>query len=165
MDYNITGTLIWYYYICPREVWLMSRQINANKADENMAWGRHLHETAYAREKKEVNFGSAKFDFVKSKEGHLVVVEVKKSSRYQKSATMQLLYYLYLLKQEGIEASGELRFPEQKQIVPVALDESGEAELLRSMGEIKGIMALEVPPPVKKIKYCGKCAYQELCWA
>ncbi len=27
--YSITGTLIWYYYICQREVWLMSRQINS----------------------------------------------------------------------------------------------------------------------------------------
>ncbi|MBM3239523.1 Dna2/Cas4 domain-containing protein [Candidatus Poribacteria bacterium] len=28
---NITGTLIWYYYICKREVWLMSRSLEAEQ--------------------------------------------------------------------------------------------------------------------------------------
>ena len=25
---QITGTLVWDYYICPREVWLMTHEIN-----------------------------------------------------------------------------------------------------------------------------------------
>jgi len=28
---NITGTLIWYYYICERECWLMAHQINPHQ--------------------------------------------------------------------------------------------------------------------------------------
>jgi CRISPR-associated exonuclease Cas4 len=27
-DPNITGTLVWYYAICPRECWLMAHQID-----------------------------------------------------------------------------------------------------------------------------------------
>jgi len=30
---EITGTLIWYYYICPREVWLMAHELNPNQED------------------------------------------------------------------------------------------------------------------------------------
>lgn len=164
-DHNITGTLIWYYYICPREVWLMSHQLEADQSDENMTWGRYLHEHAYAREKKELSFGHAKFDLVKKDDDQLVVVEVKKTNRYKKSATMQLLFYLYNLKQQGIIATGELRFPEQKQIVKVELNEVSERELLQSIAEIERIIGLDVPPPAQKHKFCGKCAYQELCWA
>ena len=164
-ELNITGTLIWYYYICPREVWLQSRQINPDESDENMTWGRYLHEHAYEREKKELSFGSSKFDWVKGKDGEMVVVEVKKTNRYIKSSTMQLLFYLYTLKQQGIIATGELRFPEQKQIEKVELNEENELELLQSMAEIERIMEQKLPPPASKIKYCGKCAYQELCWA
>jgi len=162
---NITGTLIWYYYICPREVWLMSRNIVADQSDENMTWGRYLHEHAYEREKKELTFGKSKFDWVKGSDGEMVVVEVKKTNRYKKSAAMQLLFYLYNLKQEGIIATGELRFPEQKQIEKVELNEENERELLQGMAEIEKIMERETPPPASKNKYCGKCAYQELCWA
>ncbi len=165
MEYSINGTLIWYYYICHREVWLQSRQINPDQSDENMTWGRYLHEHSYAREKKELSFGNSKLDFVKKGQDQLIVVEVKKTDRYKKSATMQLLFYLHNLKQQGIIATGELRFPEQKQIEKVELNESNEQELLQSIAEIERIIALEIPPPVQKQKFCGKCAYQELCWA
>ena len=163
--HKITGTLIWYYYICHREVWLQSRQINPEQSDENMTWGRYLHEHAYAREKKELAFGNTKFDLVKKNDDQLVVIEVKKTDHSKKSATMQLLFYLYNLKQQGIIATGELRFPEQKQIEKIELSEENQHELLQSVAEIEKIIDMEIPPPASKIKYCGKCAYQELCWA
>jgi CRISPR-associated exonuclease Cas4 len=164
-EISITGTLVWYYYICPREVWLQSRQINPDEQDQNMTWGRYLHEHAYQREKKELSFGGSKFDFVQNADGQLLVVEVKKTDRYQKSAAMQLLFYLYKLKQQGIIARGELRFPEQKKIEPVELTADNEKELETALDEIKSIIQKNIPPPVERNKYCAKCAYQELCWA
>ncbi|MDR9785935.1 MAG: Dna2/Cas4 domain-containing protein [Peptococcaceae bacterium MAG4] len=57
--------------------------------------------------------GNSKMDvFRVSKEG-FVVGEVKKSSRYRNSARMQLAFYLSELKQRGIAAKGELRFPRE----------------------------------------------------
>lgn len=162
---GITGTFIWYYYICKREVWLMSRQIVPDQQDENMDWGRFLHEQAYAREKKEVAWESVKMDTVTSKQGELVVAEVKKTSSYIKSATMQLLFYLYTLKMAGIDARGELRFLEERRKEPVHLDDAREAELREAIRNIRRIIDQDVPPKPEKIKFCGKCAYREFCWA
>jgi len=162
---NVTGTLVWYYYICPREVWLMSRQINPDENDANIDWGRYLHQYAYNRDKKEVTVGNSRFDFVRTVDGQLVVFEIKKSDRFKKSATMQLLFYLYTLKERGVEAKGELRFPEQKKTETVVLTPEAEEELLLALQEIRRVISLEKPPVAKQIKYCSKCAYQELCWA
>ena len=61
-DSKINGTLMWYYGICKREVWLMSRNIVPDQSDTNIDIGRFLHETAYSRNKKEIEFGNVKFD-------------------------------------------------------------------------------------------------------
>lgn len=51
---SVTGTLIWYYYICPREVWLMSRHLNPSQDDPFIEIGRLISKEAYQRERKEV---------------------------------------------------------------------------------------------------------------
>lgn len=111
-DYNmpVTGTDIWYYYICHREVWLMKHQIAPDQEDESLDLGRFISEIYYRRNKKELSFGNIVIDRVRQEDGQLVVGEVKKSSRYMKSATMQLLYYLDYLRRMGIEARGSCFF-------------------------------------------------------
>ncbi|MCY9512039.1 CRISPR-associated protein Cas4 [Paenibacillus larvae] len=162
---GVTGTLVWYYYICHREVWLQSRQIVADQADENMDWGRFLHENSYAREKKEISWESIKMDTLSNVKGQLVVAEVKKTSSYLQSAKMQTLFYLYNLKQAGVNAVGELRFPEEKRRETVILDEEAEMKIEKTIHNIRRILVQEKPPQPKKIKFCGKCAYREFCWA
>lgn len=162
---RITGTLIWYYFICQREVWLMSRQIVADQSDENMDWGRFLHEHSYSREKKEIAWESIKIDALSNVKGQLVVAEVKKTSSYLTSAKMQVLFYLYNLKKAGIDAVGELRFPEEKRREAVVLDDAAEKKLVEAVQNIRRIIARETPPLPEKIKFCGKCAYREFCWA
>lgn len=162
---GITGTLIWYYFICQREVWLMSRQIVADQSDENMDWGRFLHEHSYSREKKEIAWESIKIDALSNVKGQLVVAEVKKTSSYLTSAKMQVLFYLYNLKKAGIDAVGELRFPEEKRREAVVLDDAAEKKLMEAVQNIRRIIARETPHLPEKIKFCGKCAYREFCWA
>jgi len=162
---GVNGTLIWYYYICKREVWLMARQLNPDEHDENVEWGRFLHEWRYGREKKELSFNNVKLDIVRERDDQLLVVEVKKTSTFEKSATMQLMFYLWQLKEAGVEASGELRFPEEKRRKTVTLNEESIRELQRAVRDIRRIVASERPPKAEKIRYCGKCAYREFCWA
>lgn len=162
---GITGTLIWYYFICPREVWLMSRQIVADQSDENMDWGRFLHEHSYLREKKEIAWESIKIDALSNVKGQLVVAEVKKTPSYLTSAKMQVIFYLYNLKKAGVDAVGELRFPEEKRREAVVLDDAAEKKLMEAVQNIRRIIARESPPLPEKIKFCGKCAYREFCWA
>ena len=161
----ITGTDIWYYYICKREVWLMKHQIAPDQEDESLDIGRLISETYYQRNRKEISIGNIVVDRVRQEDGQLVIGEVKKSSRYMKSAKMQLLYYLDTLRQMGIEAKGELLFPEERKKETVEWTEEEKQELERAMEDIRRIALMPVPPAPEKIHFCGKCAYREYCWA
>lgn len=164
-EIRITGTLMWYYFICHREVWLMARQVIPEQDNELIDLGRFLQERAYARDKKEIQVGHLKFDLVRRKDGELVIGEVKKSSKYERSAFMQLALYLYELRQLGIDADGELLFPEEKKRVTVTLTPELINEVEKTKKEILKIVYLDVPPQPVKIKYCRSCAYGGFCWS
>jgi len=161
---KITGTLIWYYYICPREVWLMAHELNPNQEDPFLEIGRLLHQDTYRREKKEITVGNMKIDLIKRRDGETVVGEVKKSSRFERSATMQLSFYLCRLKQAGINAKGELLIPKEKKKISVELTPDIEDELKQTFHHIKEIINQDNPPEPVKNKYCSNCAYKEFCW-
>jgi len=164
--HNITGTLIWYYYICQREVWLMAHEINAAQDNEFLEIGRILGESSYKREKKEIIFGNIKMDIIKRDAGgKMIIGEIKKSSRFQAAAANQLSYYLYRLKESGVEATGELLFPKEKKRISIILDEAKEKELMTAMNNIKDIIDKAKPPAAIKIKFCRNCAYAEFCWS
>lgn len=164
-DLNVTGTLMWYYYICHREVWMMARHIVPDQDHQNIDIGRFLQETVYPRERKEISVGHLKFDMVKREGNSLIVGEVKKSSKFETSATMQLALYLLELTQLGMEVSGELLFPSERKKVKVELTRELIAEVEKAKRDILRIAYLEVPPSPKKGKYCQNCAYDELCWS
>ncbi|MDR1379398.1 MAG: CRISPR-associated protein Cas4, partial [Synergistaceae bacterium] len=107
---RIGGTLVWYHSICQRQVWLMSRSVAPNPDNDYLALGRLIDQNTFTREKHQITFGDNKFDFVQDKDGALIVSEVKKSSRAERSALLQLAHYLYELRKEGIEAKGVLHF-------------------------------------------------------
>ncbi len=163
-DAQVTGTLVWYYYICKREVWLMSRHIVPDQEDDNILIGRFLQEFSYRRSKKEVCLENVKLDLIKRGKGSIVVGEVKKSSRYLKSAKMQLAYYLLRLKEKGILAEGELLIPEERKKENVRLCLELEKEIYDTVIAIKNIISNEKPPEPKKIGYCRNCAYRDFCW-
>src|SRR5690554_2637589 len=100
-DLKVTGTLIWYYFICKREVWLMAHSIEADQDNEFIDIGRFIQNNTYQREKKEILLGNIKLDILKKEKGQVIVGEVKKSSRFKESARMQLSYYLYELEKKG----------------------------------------------------------------
>ncbi|GGA34206.1 CRISPR-associated protein Cas4 [Kroppenstedtia guangzhouensis] len=161
---QVTGTLVWYYFICHREVWLLARQIIADQDHEDLDMGRFIQETSYSREKKEVAIDNIRVDLIQRDGEELVISEVKKSSRFEQGSRMQLLFYLYKFKQKGVNARGELRFPKEKRKETVCLTEAVEKELERIIHHIRTIIKQPVPPPPVKCKYCGKCAYYESCW-
>lgn len=162
---NINGTLMWYYKICKREVWLMSRNIIPDQKDTNIDIGKFIHETVYSRNKKEIEFGNVKFDVLLNTKGSLVIGETKKTSKFQEASQMQLLYYLRELKKAGINAKGVLLYPEEKKRVEVELTEDNILELEKAENEIISIINSEIPPPVIKNKYCRSCGYREYCYA
>ena len=164
-EVNVTGTLIWYYFICKRQVWLMSRQLTPDKDNTNIALGRFFQEESYNRDMKEISLGHIVIDVIKKDDGQLIVGEVKKTSKFQESAKMQLLYYLKQLRELGIEASGYLLFPKEKRRIEIKLTKDDEEELERVVRDILRIIYLDKPPKAEKIGYCKECGYNEICYA
>lgn len=164
-DLHVTGTLVWYYYICHREVWLVARHIVPDQDNANVDLGRFIGESTYKRDKKEISIGNIKIDILRSEKGELVIGEVKKSSKFEKSAMMQLAFYLLELRNSGIEAKGELMFPKEKKKVRIELTEEIIAQLEKAKKEILKIIYLDKPQAPKKIAFCRNCAYAEFCWS
>ncbi len=164
-DVSVNGTLVWYYCICKREVWLLAHGIEADQDNEFLEIGRIIDENTYKRDKKEIEVGNIKADLIRKEGEQLVVGEVKKSSKYKEAATMQLLHYLNTLRQRGIDAKGRLFFPEERKTVDVILDDDAIQKLEKMEIEILKIIYENKPPKAVKKRFCGKCAYSEFCFA
>ena len=98
---KITGNLVNAYYICHRKLWLFAHEINPSTSNPYLEIGRLIGENSYEREKKEILMENIKIDLIKKESGNIVVAEVKKSSKGLKAAKMQLLFYLYKLRQKN----------------------------------------------------------------
>lgn len=160
-----SGVLVWYYYTCHRQVWLMSREINPHQDDPLLEIGRFLQETSYPKERKSIRLENMQIDLIKRKGRDVVVGEVKKSSRYLQSARMQLIFYLDFLRDYGIYATGELLFPRERKVIPVEMSELDIGELRRAKEGIEEILRLEYPPKAEYISFCCPCAYRGFCWS
>jgi len=153
------------FSICKRQAWLMAHQIIPDQDHPFIALGRVIDEESYEREKKKVNLEDMAIDFIRNEKEDIVVCEVKKSSKAKESAKIQLAFYLYKLKQKGLEAKGLLLFPEEKRKIALALTEELEKEVEELIFEIRELIAQDMPPKVKKIPYCKNCGYREFCWS
>lgn len=165
MELSVTGSLVQAYMICQRQVWLLARQLIGNQTNDFLKIGRLLSNETYQREKKNIHIDGGILDAVQKKDGQLVIIETKKSSKTVRSGKMQLLFYLYKLKKKGIQAVGEIRVPKEKKILHLQLDEENQQEIEKVIEAIKTILKQEKPMAAKLIKYCKKCSYAEFCWS
>lgn len=162
----ITGNLINAYFICYRKVWLFSHQLTPDHQNDLLELGKIISENAYARMKKEINIGeNMKIDLLKTENGNIIIGEIKKSSVSLISAEMQLSFYLYQLKQNGIDLEGELLIPKERKKFRIKLTTEIENKLLEVIKNINQIISLDKPPKIKRTKYCKHCAYNEFCWS
>jgi CRISPR-associated exonuclease Cas4 len=164
MAERVNGTLIWYYYICRREVWLMGHQIMPDQENDNIIIGRTIAEHSYGRDNKEIVLDNIKIDTMVIENGQICISEVKKSSRYHESAMMQLAFYLEQMQERGLDVRGELRFPKEKIREEVYFDNTLKEKLQKTKQDILHILHMEQPPEPDKNKFCRQCAYAEFCW-
>ncbi len=143
----------------------MGHAIEPYREHELLVLGRLLQETAYPRQRKELSLPGMKVDLITPRDGDaLLIGEVKRSPRMQHAQRLQLGYYLLRLREAGVTARGELRYPEQRMVEPVELTPELEAAVLAAVHEIEGLLGLPVPPPARRIPACANCAYYEFCW-
>jgi CRISPR-associated exonuclease Cas4 len=162
---KISGSIIQAYLICPRQAWLLSRQITGNQYNEFMAIGRLLSEESFKRDKKEIMIGGNKIDVIRGKAGKLTIIETKKSSKMIEASKMQLINYLYQLAKKGYKVKGEIRVPKEKKIIPVEFGDIEKAQIEKLQEEIAELINQDEIPEIKRIKTCKNCSYNEFCWS
>lgn len=160
---RITGNQINYYFICHRKLWYFSKQITMEANSELVALGKVLDQNTYVREKKSVMIDNTIcIDFISGKG---VINEVKKSELMEDSHIWQVKYYLYYLKEKGIDdISASIDYPKQKKKLRIERLDEDEKEIEVILTHINKILAEEIPPPVINEKFCKKCSYYELCY-
>ena len=160
---RITGVKIDYYHICHTKLWLFSHNITLEPGHENVEIGKQLHEDRYKRDGKDVTIDNTiSIDFVRR--GSVIELhEVKKTKKMADADRAQLLFYLYYLKQRGVNAEGVINYPLIRETVQVTLTSVDEAGLRKDIREIERIVQGDMPHPKRK-RICAKCAYLEFCF-
>ncbi len=159
---KFTGTEVGYYFICRKKLWWFHHGIQMERENDRVKLGKLVHENSYNRQKKEISIdGKIVLDW----QSDGVIHEVKLSDKMEAAHEFQLLYYLYYLKQKGVEnLKGQIDYPKLRQTQTVELTHEKEAELETALTEMEKITAAEKPPEVEFMKICNSCSYAELCW-
>ena len=168
MDENIsqirfTGTQINYYFVCAKKLWYFVHDIQMEQNSDAVYLGKLIHETSYEREKNEIDIDSTiRIDFIGRDR---VIHEVKKSDKIEEPHIWQLKYYIWYLKQKGVEGvTGKINYPKLKKTMDVFLEFGDEARISAIIKGIKEITESSVPPLADRIKICKTCSYGDLCW-
>ena len=161
---NITGTHIEYYHFCKRQLWLFMHQINMEQESDIVKMGKLIHENSYDRKVKEIKIGeNIVLDHLDVKEK--IIHEVKKSNKMENAHQWQLKYYLYCLREHGIEDfKGQLNYPKLKKVTDIELTNDDIGKIEEVIRDIQKIYADKIPKESKK-KACLKCAYYEYCFS
>lgn len=161
---KVNGTLVNYYFHCRRQCYLFGNRMNMEDNSEEVKIGKAIHEERNNRENTELAIENIRLDKLTGE----YLTELKKSDADHVAAKWQLLYYLKVLKEKGIERKGKLEFAEKnktgKKTVLLELTEDTEKELLGYISEIEDLLEQDKIPPVLNSGSCKKCAYYEYCY-
>jgi len=156
------GIKVNYLYVCERKLWLFDRGISMEANYDKVLLGKLLEEQSYPREKRRKILieNLINIDILDNER----IREVKYSDKLKEADRMQLLYYLYFLKQLGIVKKGVINYPKMKRREEVVLTPEAEKEVESALMRIKEILLNPNPPKLVRKSYCAKCAYFQFCW-
>ncbi len=159
---KISGIKMDYYFICKRKLWLFDKGICMEQNNDRVITGAVVHEEAYkkAKIKEQLIDNLIKLDIIDDK----YVKEVKISSKMRKADRMQLLYYLYYLKQMGICRKGTLNYVKERTVEKIELTENDEKLIENTLKDIDIFLRDKYPPKPEAYPYCKKCSYYEYCF-
>jgi len=163
---HITATLINLYHVCHRELWLHANEIRMEHTSDIVTEGKLIGEHTYtdrAAKYTEVQLEGIKIDYYDAR--NKVVHEIKKSDKMEAAHEAQVKYYLYKLKQYGIEgATGILEYPTLRLTSQIVLTDEDVVQIQRWEADIISIISQEVMPGVIDKPVCKKCSYYEFCY-
>ena len=160
---QVTGVMVYYYFVCKRKLWFFINDLNMEQDSDLVGMGKLIDETSYDREKKHILIDeNINIDFLKD---WRIIHEVKKSRKISEASKWQLKYYIWLLRDKGVDIEkGILDYPLLRKREDVFLDKDDERELISICEEIAKVRSLDIPPEIDKKVICKKCAYYELCF-
>lgn len=160
---EITGTMVYYYFVCKRKLWYFVNEINMEQNSELVSIGKILDETSYAREKKGILIDNTiNIDFIKN---GAVLHEIKKTKAIEEAGIWQLKYYMYYLQKRGVKTiEAKIDFPLLREAKQVSLESEDIKIIENIIKDIEEIVAQEKPPKIINEKICKKCAYYDLCY-
>lgn len=163
---NITATLINLYHVCHRELWLHANEIRMEHTSDTVTEGKLIGENTYtdrAAKYTELELEGIKIDYYDAR--NKVVHEIKKSDKMEAAHEAQVKYYLYKLRQHGIEgATGILEYPSLRHTAQVELTDQDIVDIQRWEVEILDIINREEMPSVIHKPVCKRCSYYEFCY-
>ncbi|EAH3826660.1 TPA: Dna2/Cas4 domain-containing protein, partial [Listeria monocytogenes] len=153
---RISGTHVYYYFVCKRKLWCFSKEIRMEHLDENVQLGKLLDESSYNREKGQVMIDeTVNIDFIKDWK---VLHEVKKSKAIEEAGIWQLKYYMYFLKQKGIIIEkGVVDYPKLRQRETIFLTTEDERKIEKILVDIEITTSSLKPPTIIDKPLCKKC--------
>ncbi|MNW41667.1 hypothetical protein D3C74_188140 [compost metagenome] len=156
---SIRGIEMHYYAVCKRKLWLFNRGIGFEQQHDRIEEGKVLHEQAYGKLDKEIKIDD--IAVIDAADGEYIR-EVKISSKMEHADRLQLLYYLYLLKERGVVKKGLLSYPKEKKTTEIELGLDENMEVVAAIEGIQKVLEGKLPS-YRKLKVCAKCAYQDFC--
>jgi CRISPR-associated exonuclease Cas4 len=162
-EFRVTGVMMQYYEVCERELWFLSRNIEIDRANPAVVRGTHVDDSAYEEKRRDFSIdGTISLDVLD--DGR--VLEVKPSSSLVEPARLQLLYYLwYLDRVVGVEKSGVLAHPTERERESVELTDENAARVEDAIRGVHEVVSRESPPPAEEKPFCESCAYYDFCWS
>jgi CRISPR-associated exonuclease Cas4 len=162
-EFRVTGVMMQYYFVCERELWFLSRDVEIDRDTVSIVRGTNVDDSAYSEKRRSMSIdGMIALDLLD--DGR--VVEVKPSSKLTEPARMQLSYYLWYLKHVvGVEKEGVLAHPRERKRESVELTGEREEKVEQAIRGIHEVVTRETPPPAEEKPYCQSCAYHDFCWS
>ncbi len=161
----MNGTMVNYYFHCPRQCYLFSNRLNLEDNSEIVKIGRAIHEDkAKHKDNTELKVDNIVLDKITKD----YITEIKKSDADIEACKWQLYYYLKVLKDKGVYRKGRLIFIEKnkvdKQTMIIELTPEKEKELNNYILKIEKLVNSNKIPPTLNKASCKKCAYYEYCY-
>ena len=160
---EITGMMVYYYFVCKKKLWYFANQIQMEQNSELVEIGKIIDETSYKNQEKHILIDNTiNIDFIKN---NVILHEVKKTKSIEEASIWQVKYYMYYLEQKGVEnIKAKIDFPLIKETKDVVLNYEDRQALQNIITNIREIINSKNPMDVIQDKKCKKCAYYDLCF-
>jgi CRISPR-associated exonuclease Cas4 len=163
----VTGTMVAYYHICRRKLWLFARGLNLENVSGNpdVVKGKLIHESRFQRENyRDLSFDRVQIDFIKFGD-QIYLHEIKKSRKFEEAHIMQMKYYIFYLNSRGVRCfAGTIHYPTAMRKVEVTFNREDELRIVEALRGIENILKKNIPPGKINRKFCRRCAYFDFCY-